>query len=53
MPVITVKGPIEYDAMCQMMVYYARMEANFRPKDFDRFFIECAVLGFEEVKKHV
>lgn len=53
MPVITIKGQLDYYVMIEMMVYHASLDEDTRPPDWEQFLIECAVRGFEEVKKDV
>lgn len=52
MPVIMVKGFIKLNDWCDMMAWHGAHMSSVGLPDFDQFFIECAVKGFEEVKRN-
>ena len=53
MPVITVKGFMEFNQHIEMLAWHDAHMTSVGLPDFDQFLIECAVRGFEEVKRHV
>lgn len=53
MPVVTIKGGIDFMKWTEMLAWYDAHVGTQADPDFDQFILDCAVRGFEEVKKDV
>ena len=53
MPIVTIKGEIEFMTWTAIMAWYDVHVDTLALPDFDQFLIECVVRGFEEVSKNV
>jgi len=50
---VTIKGGIDFMKWTEMLAWYDAHVGTQADPDFDQFILDCAVRGFEEVKKDV